>query len=276
MNRVILCFCLGILTCFTGNSQTSNIPPKFSLGILGVVSWGGEHSSALSSKIPLGLDLARVKNVYAGTAYSLALNDDGTVVGWGSMDIIKAIPKELSCVTSLDLNYKFVIAVLGSGEVIAWGELPEGLAEFLNSLQNVKMVDYSVVPDRCLILFNDGTLKMWGKQIPPDLKLPNNIKEVKSITSGYNYNVALKDDGTVAAWGRSAYVPMDFPKGLNNVIAVSATRHHVIALLENGKILEWGENKGVFGPQHPANLDNMILIQAGPGISHDIGLLRSA
>lgn len=272
MNRGILCFLCGVLLAFTGNGQTDNNQPSFSMGVRGVISWGGANTSALNSKVPLGLDLNRVKKVYAGFEYGLALNENGTVVGWGNKDIVEAIPEGLSNVISLDLNYRFVIAVLGDGDAIAWGKLPDGLADFLGSLTNVKMIDYSVAPDRCLILKNDGTLKMWGKKIPPHLNLPDDLKDVKSITSGDHFNVALKENGTVVAWGSSAYVSMDFAEGLKNAVAVSASRHHVIVLLSNGEVLEWGGNKGAYGLPHPTNLNNMILIQAGPGISHDIGL----
>lgn len=284
MSKVLLSLLISLACCIGAKCEPINSPPTFSMGENGVTVWGGGIYGALAAKIPLGLDLTKVRKVYSGTSYGMALTDVGSVKGWGAIErhngirrVIEEIPDGLEGVKYLDLNKFFVMGVLENGKVISWGAVPEGLKAFLNRLENVKMVDYSEVPDRCLVLFNDGTLKLFGDDHVLSrfkLNIPNDLKNVQSISCGYLTDMALKDDGTVVAWGgKHKEVPPDITKGLKDAIAVSVAHGKAIVLFKDGTVFEHSHYGGRGHTTLNTDIyNNMKFVQVGPIYNQNIGL----
>ncbi|MFC0039620.1 ricin-type beta-trefoil lectin domain protein [Actinomadura rayongensis] len=82
------------------------------------------------------------------------------------------------------------------------------------------------------------------------------LTDVKAVSAGDGYSVALKTDGTVWAWGdnasgqlgtgnrTSSSVPVQVT-GLSGVTGVSASRDgHVLAALSDGRVMAWGAGTG--------------------------------
>jgi hypothetical protein len=111
-----------------------------------------------------------------------------------------------------------------------------------------------------------GRVKAWGKNVSGELgndDPPNNsdvaiavhdLSNVKQISAGCEFALAVRENGTVKAWGdnssgelgnddvpNDSYVPITVP-GLDNVKAVSGGSNHALALKRNGTVRAWGDN----------------------------------
>jgi alpha-tubulin suppressor-like RCC1 family protein len=82
---------------------------------------------------------------------------------------------------------------------------------------------------------------------------PQQLGQVKAVSGGGIYAMALLDNGTVVAWGNNqegelgdgTTTQRDLPvavKGLTNVVAISAGTETSLALLSNGTAMAWGDN----------------------------------
>jgi len=66
--------------------------------------------------------------IAAGSSHSLALKDDGTVVGWGSnVDGQITIPTGLTGVTAISAGLRHSMALKSDGTVVAWGHNSNGI-----------------------------------------------------------------------------------------------------------------------------------------------------
>jgi alpha-tubulin suppressor-like RCC1 family protein len=215
------------------------------------------------SECPSGPYLQGVAQLVSGSAYNLALLDDGTVVGWGRNKmgqlggavpalVSKPIPVpvctvvEEPCspehllrgVTQIAAGRETSYALLGNGTVVAWGgngreaALGDGKAEY---------GDYSRTP-----------VQVTG------------LSGVHAIAADGAGGLALMEDGSVKAWGWNEYgtlgngstaesstVPVAVCSGagkhgcggaLGEVSAVYGSEATSYALLHDGSVMAWGSN----------------------------------
>ena len=117
-----------------------------------------------------------------------------------------------------------------------------------------------------LALLQNGTVMSWGENISGQLGIGNltqqnipvaipsaSLSNVKAVSGGYQFSLALKNDGTVWAWGDNSYgqlgnntytgisTPAQVP-GLTNIIAIATGGYHCLALASNGTVWAWGNN----------------------------------
>ena len=119
-----------------------------------------------------------------------------------------------------------------------------------------------------------------------DLPLsPKQLGQVKAVSRGGVFDLALLINGTVMAWGYNdigelgdgTTTERTLPvavKGLANVVAISAGSRTSLALLSNGTVVAWGDNvSGELGngssqqmstvPVHVRGLSNVVAVEAG-------------
>ena len=139
--------------------------------------------------------------ISAGSAHSLALKRDGTVVAWGcggdggSDDGQCNLPAGLSGVTAIAAGNAQSLALKSDGTVVAWG----------------------------CAGFDHG-----------QCSVPSGLSGVTAIAAGNAQSLALKSDGTVIAWGCGPGVDLGqckVPAGLSGVTAISAGAGHSLALV---------------------------------------------
>jgi alpha-tubulin suppressor-like RCC1 family protein len=247
----------------------------------------------------LASGLGEVAAISAGHKFSLALLKKGTVMSWGDNKYgqlgtgngeFLSVPKEvkgLSGVTAVSAGFFHSVALLSDGTVMAWGngrygELGNGSIvdsyspKPVTGLSNVTAVSAGCI--HSLALLSNGTVVSFGGNEYAQLghgpkntqrtALPQpvlGLKEVKAISAGLFYNLALLQNGTVMAWGynhsgqlgngKANLGPNGTPtpvSGLSEVVAISAssgsmsvdrTSQHSLALLANGSVMAWGGNE---------------------------------
>lgn|GEM_PF-2606727 len=193
-----------------------------SLGLLSsgqLLSWGSNYYGNLG----IGVDL--------GTVYS----SDKPVSVRNPSDT-----GPLQDVTGIAGGQKHGLAVLTSGEVVAWGE-----------------GQYGRLGDGREDAWNDGTDQL----LPAYVKDPSgtgNLTGASAVAGGSEFSLALMSSGEVMAWGHDSFgqlgdggsnprsLPDNVEKSagtdLSEVVAISTGNTHALCISSSGEVLAWGNN----------------------------------
>ncbi len=247
-------------------------------------------------------DLTGVKQIAANGWHTVALMEDGTVKAWGRSDFGQAgIPtfvgtptdiEGLTGVIQISAGRSHTVALLNDGTVKAWGRNKEGqlgvsdncgtyaanpIPISIPDLTGVKQV--SAGGSHTVAIMSDDTVKAWGHNnygqlgisensglyetsyIPTPTTIPD-LADIKQISAGHDYTVAIMNDGTVKSWGSNRIGqlgvldncgtydantnPISIPD-LTGVKQVSAGGTvffdaHTLALMNDGTVKAWGGN----------------------------------
>src|SRR6266568_4040636 len=189
---------LGVMLLLQGaeaDGQT-NGPPSGS-----AVSWGAQV-------LPYVHPLTRFMGIATGRAHSLALKQDGTVVGWGA-----------------DGTNSGVYPDYGQSMV------PDGL---------IGVVAIAAGDIYSLALKQDGTVVQCDGTGFGQLEVPSGLSNVVAIAAGLDHSLALRQDGSVVAWGDNELGQTNLPGGLTGVVAVASGLDHSLALKQDGTVVAWG------------------------------------
>lgn len=216
--------------------------------------------------------LKEIKAITCYVWYTLALQDDGTVLYLGGFRDVNGMPTSRSS--------------------------PEPFPG-LDGIAQISGHSYL-----CLALKSDGTVQAIGtdqygemgngavqKSGRTDTPVPvQGLDRVISVSAGDIHSMALRADGTVWTWGcnvngqlgngATSTGPNPVPKqvaGLSNITAISAGFDHNLALAKDGTVWAWGFNKsGQLGdgttidrtrPVKVPGLHDITAISAGGGHS---------
>jgi hypothetical protein len=199
--------------------------------------------------------LSGVIAIATGYRHSLALKNNGSVVGWGEYAQGQiTIPAGLSGVIAIAACNTGSLALKSNGTVVAWGSatVPVGLSG---------VTAISEGWNHCLALKNDGTVVAWGSGSAVT-GIPAGLSGVKAIAAGHYHSLALNDDGTVVGWGDNSSGQTTIPSGLSGVKAISAGRGFSLALKNDGTVVGWGTNSSG-QTTIPAGLSGVTAIAAG-------------
>jgi hypothetical protein len=222
-----------------------------------LLGWGNNYSG--QTGIPAGL--TNVTAIAAGTNHSLALKNDGTVVGWGRNDYYGQtdIPVSLSGVTAIAAGDNHSLALKSDGIVVGWGntDVPVGLTG---------VTAIAAGDNHSLALKSDGIVVGWGSNAQGATDIPAGLSGVTAIDAGERYSLALKGDGTVVGWGSNSGGRTDIPAGLSGVTTIAAGDDHSLALKSDGTVVGWGSNT-IGQTDIPAGLNGVTAIAAGGSYS---------
>ncbi len=235
-----------------------------------VAAWGSNTSGQLGdgTTVPratpvavLGLtDVAAIATGSGfGSAHSLALRKDGTVMTWGGVDGPLPMPVSgLAGVTAVAAGWDYSIALKRDGTVMAWGRGYGQAPVAVDGLTDVTAIAAAL--DHSLARRNDGSVIAWGRSNlfgelgrPPSYPDPiPGLHDVVAVaansstgrSTNFDYSVALKRDGSVAAWGANASgqlgsgmadinhhgIPLHV-RGIRGATAIAAGGTHVLAIV---------------------------------------------
>lgn len=183
-------------------------------------------------------NLTDITKISAGSAFALALKNDGTVWTWGGLLVdgegvhntvsTAQLVYSLTDVVSISAGYSHSLALKSDGTVWGWGS---------NELYQLGERD---------------KLENWSTPLQI-----SGLSNVHAITAGLYLSQALKTDGTVWSWGGNLWgqlgdaIPFEQEpvaktavrvKGLTNVTAISSGFGFCIARQSGGNIWVWGAN----------------------------------
>jgi alpha-tubulin suppressor-like RCC1 family protein len=219
------------------------------------------NTCATGAVVIAGQNLTNAVAISTGMYHSVALRDDGTVVGFGDNYFGKAIGSTneypyrgsaqvriggriLGNVISVAADQDFSLALKANGTVVTWGEnhIPANLT-------NIAAI---AAEEGCSwALKRNGTVVGWRSQQSDPAYGPlmtveglSNVIAIAVGPGGYHTRgIALRSDGTVANWGgESDYKDATPPVGLSNVVAIAAGDDHTLALTRDGTVTGWGFN----------------------------------
>jgi hypothetical protein len=221
-------------------------------------------------------NLSGVTTVAAGSDFSLALKENGTVVAWGCGFNYGecSVPGGLSNVTAIAAGHFHGLALKGDGTVVAWGcggGFDDGQCSVPGGLTGVTAIAAGAT--HSLALKNDGTVVAWGcgSFDHGQCSVPGGLSGVTAIAAGTVHSLALKSDGTVVAWGCGPsfdYGQCSVPGGLTGVSAIAAGHAQSLALKNDGSVVAWGCSDFDYGQCNvPSDLTGVTAIAAGYGHS---------
>jgi alpha-tubulin suppressor-like RCC1 family protein len=254
-----------------------------------VIGWGADGQGQSSGQSNSTADfsggsvkitdqlLEKVSQIAAAN-FSIALRNDGTVVGWGRV----GIPEGLRGVKQIAASGFYSVALKDSGEVVSWGSAPRNRPTVPKNLSNVTaVVAGGGQYERSLALLKNGTVVAWGSESSfNDLRPPPGLSNVVAIAAGSSHSLALLADGSVVGWGHNTEgqatgVPSGGDKpvaegpvtlrgaALKDVVALSANQGYSLALKKDGTVVAWGNSRYYFPV--PPGLSNVVAISAGEG-----------
>jgi hypothetical protein len=175
--------------------------------------------------------------IAAGYNHSLALKEDGTVVGWGETNAATP-PSNLSGVVRIAAGGMHSLALKGDGTVVGWGNNDSDQAAPPTDLTGV--VEIAAGFFHSLALKSDGTVVGWGSPIDYDTVPPTNAIGVVAIEAGFSRSFAIRSDGIVVAWGDNTFGNTQVPTNLTDVAMVATGDFSTVALKKDGTLAEWG------------------------------------
>lgn len=198
---------------------------SMSFGQTTVEEWG---YWATQYAIPAGLTNVVSVAMSADYSSSLALNANGTVVGWGNAG---TVPAGLSNVVAVAAGEGYGLALTINGTVVAWGGYGLGETNVPPGLSNV--IAIAAGDSHSLALKNDGTVAEWGDET----NVPAGLTNIVAIAAGHDFDLTLDANGNITGWGN---VQLDPPPGLTNVVAISAGGLGALALSSDGTVTGLG------------------------------------
>jgi alpha-tubulin suppressor-like RCC1 family protein len=260
-----------------GNKHTVAITADKRVIQLGLNGIDGESNQRFV-EIESGVDLKNAIDVKAGSDYSLALLEDGTVWAWGKnlagqlgqgnndqSTYAKKI-QSLNNITQISAGYKFALALDKFGDVWAWGgscseARKKAAADWLNTPTTIPGIGGYYDPTS---LGGNDNLNNQSEDynsycaieevIGFSTKIPIKIEGLNSIvkvSAGWGHTLALDSTGQVWGLGCNLYSQIsDTPNhlkpnlinGLSNIVDISAGFRHSLALDSNGNVFAWGYN----------------------------------
>jgi hypothetical protein len=169
----------------------------------------------------------------------MVLNNDGTVVAWGSAAGISAVPTGLEAKAIAMGGLGTAYAVTTDGTLAYWGAAPAFGAPpaSLTGLRDVVSANLSAALD------STGNVTTWPDDTAmPGLSAPDEIQgHVTSIATGGYLFGAILDDGSMRIWGMAPVptVPAK-PDGKNVVSLAIGNNNNIVAVTDDGQVHAWG------------------------------------
>ena len=223
---------------------------------------------------------------------NLILLEDGSIYNIADNELINynqpTLILEGKNIEKISSGYDYTVALDKNGKVYAWGRnnygqlgdgtttnsnIPICISDIpTNPLNKVKIKEISAGNSHAVAIDEEGKVYTWGNNWSGQLgdgtttrsnipicisDISTNLINIKEISAGHNYTVAIDENGKVYAWGdndsgelgdgttEDSRVPIcisDISTNLINIKEISAGQSHTVAIDEDGKVYTWGAN----------------------------------
>jgi alpha-tubulin suppressor-like RCC1 family protein len=210
-------------------------------------------------QLNIPVNATNIVAIAAGDRHCLALRRDGAVVAWGAAGSATTIPADGTNIVALAAGRLHSVALNGTGRVLTWGDNSRGQLNVPSTATNI--VAIAADNDHTVALRADGALISWG-----DLSMtnPTEATNIVAVATGYSHILALRADGALIAWGDNSRGQTVVPAFGTNVVAIAAAYFHNVALLADGTVESWGDSQD--GVENvPSVATNAVAISAGNG-----------
>ena len=270
-----------IIDVSTGENHTLLLGKSGKVYSFGLNSSGQLGTGNITTyKAPVEINLKDIAKVVAINNTSFAINNQGQVYAWGTK--YSKVPTLLGIdknVIDISMNYYLsddgAVREISSNTAIMLS-LNETLPSELPVIENEKIVQISEGTDSILMLgesgrvyaygtntygqLGDGTLTSRNNKITTAVKISkgNVLENVKEISAGDKYGIAVASDGKVYVFGINGNKQLgfesDIDKGgiqesgyailkedISNVERVSAGYVHTSVYRKDGNVFTWGD-----------------------------------
>ena len=241
------------------------------------------HGNTLNKYTPRKIPgISNAVSISAGTGFSAAIKDDGTVWTWGNKDrgqlgrtdTSTKTPGQvtgLSEISKIACGENFIIALMDYDTIYSWGantcgQLGDGTKADRITPAAVISSYSDISADREHVLaISGGKLYAWGQNSVGQLGLNDKIDRttptlvssingnVNSIRTGYNHSIAILSDGTLYTWGEERdgqlgngfYLTKRIPTkvgSLSNIAMATGGKDFTLAIDKNGNMWLFGTN----------------------------------
>ena len=229
-----------------------------------VWAWGKNTSG--QTNVPVAAQ-SGVAEIAAGSAYSMARKNDGTVVVWGT-GAITNVPASASGLSAIAAGEAHALA-LKSGGIVAWGDNTYNQTNV--PVELTSGVTAIAAGGYFSMALKDGGVQVFGiaatnadagsiRSVPAEA-----TNGVTAIAAGKWHALALKAGGVIA-WGTPYYDATNVPvEAQGDVSAIAAGDCFSIALKTDGTLVIWGDdfNGQTNVPSHATS--GITKIAAGSG-----------
>lgn len=215
-----------------------------------VRGWGRD---ALLLTVPDGLK--NVSRVHTGRSCTVAMRQDGSLVGWGTLNGSPiTIPSEIGSVVDVSVTEHHVAVVGLDRKVSCWGLNISGQCDVPPSLPPIKQVGAGT--HFTVALGIDGALHLWGATSGWPALAGSDFVKIAAARRGF---LALRADGTVAKWGYQIPTP---PTDLTDAIDISCSTGVGLAVRKDGTVVQWGATGSWQSfPPLPPNLEGVKTVR---------------
>ncbi|REK76290.1 hypothetical protein [Paenibacillus paeoniae] len=221
--------------------------------------------------------LANQKKLSSNYYHYMTVKNNGSVAVWGDPFVGEPkTPANVRDVTALTSSGKMAFALKKDGTIVKWGsgDILQSIHAGVDPAKVKDAVAISASAGTLLIVHKTGKVSYHRYRDDggsPLTAMPKDLAGVTDISSGAYHALALKKNGTVTAWGNDYRGNTKVPKEVSNVIAVAAGSQVSAALMKDGRAIAWGsgfEKKEL----QTAPYRDIVGIQAG---FNEIYLLRA-
>jgi len=186
-------------------------------------------------------NLGPVTQVACGGGHTYAIKPDGSLVGWGYNNQGQIDTPAGLQARQVSCGSEFTYALRQDGTVRGWGRRTDGITDTPSGLSSVVQIDCGAA--HTYARKNDGSLVGWGYSGDARTTTPVDVGIVTKVSCGEGFTYALRNDGTVMGWGWGGYGALDTPSGLEGVVDVSCGAFHTFVLKLDGSVQGWGRSE---------------------------------
>ena len=243
------------------------LPPRRSFnGVLNViVSWGDDTASRAT------LDTSNIQTIVSGGAHHLAINLDGTVIGWGNnskgqLNIPTTLANAQDETLDLSAGDWHSAALVNHYDtegvkhtvIKAWGDNSKGQLNIPSSLVNDMTTPLAIATGANHTLaysteYDQLTgnevirIESWGNN--STTSVPSVLSPIEPIHNGVsqlvasgNHSAVLLGDGAVYEWYTTGQSVAHLADTSTSYTKIAIGENHLVAITNNNTLVGWGDN----------------------------------